>query len=162
LDKVEVYVKSLLNLIEYPPEPYEKIVIIVATSEGLSMWRIGRRLWAWITPMRNISRKGFEELYEKIPGPKPSFEDIWRLTGSNPRMLSMLYLAKWSVKSVAKLIVRSRAITKDFVSRWRQYLEEAVEDPDALIEEGVSEGLRHVLIEKNLIVYDMYSRNPDL
>jgi hypothetical protein len=30
LDKVEVYVKSLLNIIEYPPESYENIVIIVA------------------------------------------------------------------------------------------------------------------------------------
>jgi hypothetical protein len=34
--------------------------------------------------MWNMPRKGFEELYEKIPGPKPSFEEIWRLTGGNP------------------------------------------------------------------------------
>jgi len=36
LERAEVYVKSLLNLIEYPPEQYERIVIIVATSEGFS------------------------------------------------------------------------------------------------------------------------------
>jgi hypothetical protein len=90
LDKVEVYGKSLLNLIEYPPEPYERIVIIVATSEGLSRWRIGRHLWAWIIPMWNMGRKDFEELYEKIPGSKPSFDEVWRLTGGNPRTLSML------------------------------------------------------------------------
>jgi aspartate/methionine/tyrosine aminotransferase len=60
LDKVEVYVKSLLNLIEYPPESYENIVIIVATSKGLSRWRIGRHLWAEIKPVWNMSRRGFE------------------------------------------------------------------------------------------------------
>jgi hypothetical protein len=36
LDRAEAYVKMLLNLIEYPPESYENIVIIVATSESLS------------------------------------------------------------------------------------------------------------------------------
>jgi len=42
LDKAEMYTKILLNIIEYPPEPYEKIVIIATTSEGFSRWRIGR------------------------------------------------------------------------------------------------------------------------
>jgi len=51
LGRAEAYVKMLLNLIEYPPESYENIVIIVATSEGLSRWRIGRHRWAEITPM---------------------------------------------------------------------------------------------------------------
>jgi hypothetical protein len=36
LDKAEMYTKILLNIIEYPPESYEKIVIIVTTSEGFS------------------------------------------------------------------------------------------------------------------------------
>jgi len=44
LERAEMYVKSLLNLIEYPPEQYERIVIIVAASEGFSRWRIGRHL----------------------------------------------------------------------------------------------------------------------
>jgi hypothetical protein len=162
LERAEAYVKSLLNLIEYPPEPYERIVIIVATSEGLSRWRIGRHLWSWIIPMWNMSREGFEELYERIPGPKPGFEDVWRLTGGNPRMLTTLYLANWNANSVVEFIARSRAITKDFVSKWRRYLEKAVEDPDTLIDEEVPEELRRSLIEKNLIVYDMYSRSPDL
>ena len=34
LDKADIYVKSLLNLIEYPPRSYEKIVAIAVTSEG--------------------------------------------------------------------------------------------------------------------------------
>ena len=162
IEKSEAYVKALLNTIEYPPEPYEKIVIVAATSEGFSRWRIGRHLWAWIRPMWNMPRKGFEELYEKIPGPKPSFDEIWRLTGGNPRMLSMLYRARWSVDSVVEDIARPRGVTRDFVKRWRQYLVDIVEDPDALMERDVPDELKHALIEKNLIVYDLYSRNPEL
>jgi len=162
IEKSETYVKELLNIIEYPPESYENIVVIAATSEGLSRWRIGRHLWAWIMPMWNMSRKGFEELYEKIPKPKPDFDEIWRLTGGNPRMLSMFYQAKWSVDRVIEDIVRSRGVSKDFVIRWRQHLADAIEDPDTLMEKDAPEELKHVLIEKNLIVYDLYSRDSEL
>jgi len=37
-------VKSLLEIIEHPEESYEKIVAIVATSEGFSRFEIGRHL----------------------------------------------------------------------------------------------------------------------
>jgi len=33
----------LLNLIEYPPGEYEKIVVLVSSSEGVTRERIGRR-----------------------------------------------------------------------------------------------------------------------
>ncbi len=42
LDKAEIYIKSLLNLIEYPPRSYEREVVIVATNEGLIRREIGR------------------------------------------------------------------------------------------------------------------------
>ena len=50
LDKTSIYVKSLLNLIEYPPRSHEKIVAIAVTSEGLSRAEIGRHMWADIMP----------------------------------------------------------------------------------------------------------------
>jgi len=155
-------VKGLLELIEHPEESYERIVAIAATSEGLSRYEIGRHLWAWIRPMWNMPREGFEELYEKIPGPKPSFDEVWRLTGGNPRTLSMLYRARWGVDGVVEDITRSRGVTRDFVRKWMQYLADIVDDPDALMEKDVPEELKHALIEKNLIVYDLYSRNPEL
>jgi hypothetical protein len=77
-------------------------------------------------------------------------------------MLSMLYRAKWNVDSVVEDIAKSRGATRDFVRRWRQYLVDVVEDPDALMENDVPDKLKHILIEKNLIIYDMYSRNPEL
>lgn len=76
IEKSETYIKELLNIIEYPPESYDNIVVIAVTSEGLSRWRIGRHLWAWIRLMWNMSRKGFGELYERIPDPKPSFDEV--------------------------------------------------------------------------------------
>ena len=68
LDRAEIYVKSLLNLIEYPHASYEAIVSIVATSEGTTRSKIGRHLWALLKPMWNMSKSGFEELYERISG----------------------------------------------------------------------------------------------
>jgi hypothetical protein len=160
LDKAEMYTKMLLNIIEYPPEPYEKIVIIVATSEGFSRWRIGRHRWAVIRPMWNMSRKGFKELYERIPEPKPSFDEVWRLTGGNPEMLRTLYMNKWDVNMTLTDIVKAKRIHKGFVSRWRSWLEKAVEDPDTLWQsEDVPEELVNELIDRNLIVYDLYPRD---
>jgi hypothetical protein len=87
IDKAAKYVKALLGLVEYPPEGYEKIVVIAATSEGVSRWEIGRHRWAEITPIWNMGRRGFEELYEELPDPKQSFEEAWRLTGGTLKCL---------------------------------------------------------------------------
>jgi energy-coupling factor transporter ATP-binding protein EcfA2 len=166
LDRAEAYVKALLNTIEYPPEPYEKIVIIAATSEGFSRWRIGRHRWAWIMPIWNMSKKGFEELYNRISkrvsSPIPDLDTVWKLTGGNPDMLVLLYRAKWNIDKVVEVIAKSKGITKDFVKKWHQHLVEVVEDPDTLMERDFPEQFRNELIEKNLVIYDLYSRDPEL
>ena len=153
-------VKSLLELIEHPEESYERIVAIVATSEGLSRYEIGRHLWAELTPMWNMSRKGFEELYEELPNPKPSLDEVWRLTGGNPRALSMLYRAMWSTNLVISRLVVEKNLTPVFASRWRSWLEKAVEDPDALWDPNVSEELINELVSRNLILYFLHERSP--
>jgi len=160
LDKAAVYVKALLGLVEYPPEGYECIVTIATTSEGLSRREIGRHRWAELTPMWNMSRRGFEELYERLPEPKPRLEDAWRLTGGNPEMLARLYELKWDVDAVIVRLIRAKELTRDFVKRWRPHLERVVEDPQSLWEEDFPEGFREELIAKNLIVYNMYERDP--
>jgi energy-coupling factor transporter ATP-binding protein EcfA2 len=160
LDKAEIYVKSLLNLIEYPPKSYEKIVAIVVTSEGMTRKEIGRHRWASLRPMWNMSRKGFEELYEKIPGLKPEFEDIWKLTGGNPDMLSKLYQAEWNVNRIIDELIKSKEFTSSFIEKWKSWLEEAVKDPDILWRANVPDELVRELIAKNLIVHNMYDRDP--
>jgi energy-coupling factor transporter ATP-binding protein EcfA2 len=158
LDKAAMYVKSLLGLTEYPPEGCEKVVAIATTSEGLSRREIGRHRWAELTPMWNMSRRGFEELYEKIPGSKPSYDEVWRLTGGNPDALRRLYQASWSVEEVVSDLIEDKEITSSFVEMWRKTLEAAVEDPDSLWRTDAPEELVRELIAKNLVVYNMYGR----
>jgi hypothetical protein len=110
--------------------------------------------------MWNMSRKGFEELYEKIPGLKPEFEDIWKLTGGNPDMLSKLYQAEWNVNRIIDELIKSKEFTSSFIEKWKSWLEEAVKDPDILWRANVPDELVRELIAKNLIVHNMYDRDP--
>jgi len=160
LDAAAAYVKALLNLIEYPESRYEKIVVLVTTSEGASRREIGRHRWAHLAPMWNMSMEGFRQLYERIPGPKPPFEEVWRWTGGNPDMLRRLYEASWNVDKVVTAVAREKVLSSPFVARWRGWLEQAVENPDALWSPEASEELIDALEEKNLIIYNMYERDP--
>jgi energy-coupling factor transporter ATP-binding protein EcfA2 len=160
VDKAGIYVKSLLNLIEYPPRSYEGIVAVVATSEGVTRGEIGRHRWAHLTPMWNMAKEGFRQLYDKISRPKPPFEEVWRWTGGNPNLLLELYKRSWSVDAVVKALIRDKELTSSFIAKWRRWLEEAVEDPEVLWSPDAPEELIKQLTEKNLIVYNMYDRDP--
>ena len=158
LNQAATYVKGLLNTIEHPIYDYKNIVVLVATSEGVTRREIGRHRWADLTPMWNMSREGFEELYKQIPEPKPDVEEAWRLTGGNPGVLARLYEAKWDAGKTATKLASSKELTASFVEKWRRWLEEAVEDPDALWRADAPEELVGELVERNLIVYNMYDR----
>jgi hypothetical protein len=160
LDKAAAYVKGLLNTIEHPMYRYENIVVLVATSEGVSRREIGRHFWAELRPMWNMPKEGFQQLYNKMPEPKPPFEDVWRWTGGNPRMLGRLYSSGWAVERVAEDVIREKGLTAEFVRRWGRWLEEVVEDPEVLWAGGAPEELARELEARNLIVYNMYDRDP--
>jgi dephospho-CoA kinase len=154
------YVKSLLGLIEYPPESYERIVAVAATSEGLSRREIGRHRWAELKPMWNMPRKGFEELYEKLPGPKPDVEEAWRWIGGNPWALSLLYKTGWDVRAVVGELARRKLLVPFALSlspEERGWLAEAVEDPDTLFARERLP-LMDKLVELNLIVDSIEGR----
>jgi len=157
-------VKGLLELIEHPPESYERVVAIAATSEGLSRREIGRHLWAKIVPMWNMSRRGFEELYEKLPGPKPRLEDVWAVVGGNPRILAQLYESGWREDFVLAQLVDSKrldAFTSSLGDDEKRYLLEAIEDPDTLLtRERIP--LLDKLVELNLIVDTIPDRRQEL
>jgi hypothetical protein len=162
LDKAEIYVKSLLGLIEYPPASYEKIIAVVVTSEGITREGIGRHRWAELRAMWNMSREGFEELYEQIrkrtSGSIPGFEDVWMLTGGNPGMLAQLYRASWDINAVTTTLIEDRKLTSSFINKWRHWLEEAIRDPDILWSADTPEELVNELKARNLIIYNMHSR----
>jgi len=172
LDKAEIYVKRLLNFVEYPPEGLEKAVIIVGSSEGATKTRVGRHSWADIYLVWNMSKEGFRELYDQIPGEKPPFEEAWKLTGGNPRVLRDLYLSGWSLEEAAEKSVTGRGLKKvigDLTESQRRILVESVEDPDMLYrrlrEAQTKEVKRRIselidrLVELNLIVDDVSIRS---
>jgi hypothetical protein len=105
-----------------------------------------------------MPKEGFRQLYDKVPGQKPPFEDVWRLTGGNPDMLSKLYLANWDKDAVVAQLIKEKKLTPDFIARWRDWLGRVVEDPEALWSPDVPEELINQLVERNLIVYNIYER----
>ncbi len=156
-----MYVKALLNLIEYPPERYERIVTIAATSEGMSLHEIGRHSWSDTAPMWNMGREGFEQLYEQIPGNKPDFDHAWRLTGGNPRTLERLYERDWNTDEAINSLIKEKGLSHAFIRRWRDHLKEAINDPDYLWFNAPEE-LINELVERNLIVYFLLERRQGL
>jgi len=165
LNQAEIYVKALLNLIEWPPKEYEKIVVLVTSSEGVTWERIGRHNWADIFVMWNISRGGFEELYKLLPDPKPALEEVWRLVGGNPRYLERLFAVGWSTEKIVENIVETRRIAELVGSLSETELEilgEALEDPDVMLKRyREAEHLLRRLIEANMVLR-IRRRDPDV
>ena len=162
LGKASIYIKGLLGLIEYPPRSYERVIAIATTSEGVSRREIGRHRWADLLLMWNMPREGFKQLYDQLPGEKPLFDDVWRLTGGNPKLLAELYKVRWDVEVVIKKIIDRKRLDVFIASlsdAEREFLTRAIEDPDFLLRrEGVS--ILDKLIDLNLIVDTIPERNP--
>jgi energy-coupling factor transporter ATP-binding protein EcfA2 len=164
LNQAAGYVKGLLNTIEHPLYDYERMVVIVATSEGVTRREIGRHRWAELKPMWNMSRRGFEELYKQIPEPKPDVEEAWRITGGNPWILAQLHQAKWDADGVVKSLIASKnldTLALTLSPEEREWLRQAVEDPDTLLAREKLP-LIEKLVELNLIVDAITYRDPPL
>ncbi len=159
LDKAERYTKVLLNLIEYPPGDYENIVILVSSSEGVTQEKIGRHRWAGMYTMWNICKEGFRQLYNKLLGEKPEFEQVWKLTGGNPWILAALAERAWNVDLVINELIRARGIDRMILElnvNEVEILREALDDPDIIarrLKEEVTRNLERKLIEHNLIMF---------
>ena len=167
VERAELLVKRFLNLIEYPPGEYDRIAVIVASSEGVTRDRLGRHRWAAIYSIWNMPRDGFDELYDQIPGAKPDVEYAWRVTGGNPALLARLYAADWRVDQVLESIVEEKGLV-ELVSRlddrMLSVLREAVRDPDVLFHRGGEAHvyrLRSLLLEYNLVSW-VPRRTPHL
>ena len=165
LDRAKTYVKTLLNLIEYPPASYERIAVLVSSSEGITQERIGRHSWAEIFVLWNMGRREFEKLYEELPERGIDFDKVWRFVGGNPRYLERLFKAKWRVGKVIDDLVEDRRILElihSLSSTEKQVLKEAIENPDILLERyGEVKNLVYRLIERNLIIR-LKRRSPDV
>ena len=160
LGEAAKYVKALLGVIEYPPASYERVVAVIATSEVVTKREIGRHRWAYLTPMWNMPREGFRQLFDQIPGEKPLFEEVWKITGGNPKLLGELYEAGWDVNRVVGRLIKGRGLVPGFIDKWRPWLKKAVEDPDVLWSPEAPMQLIEELEAKNLIMYFLPERDP--
>jgi Archaeal ATPase. len=163
LDKA-AYVKGLLNMIEHPQYKYENMVVLVATSEGVSRREIGGIGGPASCPCGIWRGTAFCSCMKKILGPKPPFEEAWRLAGGNPNTLVELYKAGWDVDEVAKRLIVSKGLSSFVRSLGREVREllwRAVEDPDPLLSpEGVP--LLERLIDINVLIDSITYRDPPL
>ncbi|ADM28493.1 ATPase [Ignisphaera aggregans DSM 17230] len=163
LDKAEIYTKILLNLIEYPPGEYEKIVVLVSSSEGVTRSRIGRHRWADILIMWNISRDGFKQIYDVVPGSKPPFEDVWNITGGNPEMLERIFEFGWDVDRLVERIIVAKNLVRTIAGLGVEelsLLKQALDDPDIIfrsLKDRFAQSLLNRLIELNLVI-EIYER----
>ena len=99
-----------------------------------------------------------------MPGDKPPFEEVWRATGGNPRLLGELYEAGWDVNGVVKRILERKRIS-EFIKALRddekEILRKALEDPDVLFtREDIP--LMNKLVDMNLIMDTIPERGPQL
>jgi len=165
LNQAEIYVKALLNLIEWPPKEYEKIVVLVTSSEGVTWERIGRHRWADIFVMWNMGREGFRQLYDLLPEPKPPFEEVWRIVGGNPDYLEKLFVSKWNAEKIVENLAETRKIAElvgNLSKTELEMLEEALEDPDVMLRRyREAENLLRRLIEANMVLR-IRRRDPDV
>jgi hypothetical protein len=80
------------------------------------------------------------------------------LTGGNPALFSRLCQVNWSVDAIVYALIEDKGITPSFTSKWRSWLEGAIEDPDILWSPDTPRELIDELVERNLIVYNMHRR----
>ncbi|WP_374119583.1 hypothetical protein [Pyrobaculum sp. 3827-6] len=109
-----------------------------------------------------MSAEGFRQLYDRVPGEKPAFGDVWRLTGGNASALAKPYEVGWSSPAVVEDVSARGRVTRSFVEKWRSWLERGVEDPDVLWSGDVPEELIDELVERNLVIFHLANRDSRL
>lgn len=166
--EASLYAKSALNLIEHPPGDYDRIVVLIAASEGVSRRELGRHTWASLRILWNMGYEGFKTLYGEVSeliGGGVGVEEAWTATGGNPRLLGALIEREWSIDEVVEEIITGRALEALARRReWRSLLEEALENPDILAENYQEEvnALLTELVKLNMIVENLPPRKEAL
>ncbi len=161
INRIEWYVKQLYELIWKITDRYEvkNVLIIVTTSEGLSLDIVMRHTHSHIKMLWNLDEEAFKELSIKLNPPRASLaEAAWVITGGNPRALIEIALDynwdinKWLVDLKYRLL---RVVEKIKHEQLTKQLELVLEDIDLIYEEQSKKigKLRTMLIEENLIIY---------
>ncbi len=133
LEDVDRYTKSLYEWIGYLHERYDvgNVAVILSTSEGVSKRILSRHTYVDIELLWNLPRDGFEELIEQLDPPKGvDIDELWMLTGGNPRALIEVARLNWSTKAWMNRVFEAR-IRRVLHLVNREKLAHLVEDPDS-------------------------------
>lgn len=133
LDYVDRYTKSLYEWIGYLHERYGvgNTAIILSTSEGVSKRVLSRHTYVDVELLWNLPRDGFAELVEQLNPPHSvDAEELWMLTGGNPRALIEVAHLGWDTRLWMDRVYEARVRRVLHVLE-RGRLEMLVEDPDS-------------------------------
>jgi len=150
IDMIEIYTKNLLTLLE---ELYalkaSSVSIIATTSEGASCAIVAKHNYVRLRQIWNLDKDSTHELLAKLNAPQKVWDDVWRLTGGNPRSIVELWRRKWKIDEWIKEVeISLRIIIRQLDKSERRFLKTVVTNVDAVQE---LPQLRRALIENNLI-----------
>ncbi len=145
VERAEAYTKRLYGLVHRLYEAgASSVLVVAATSEGLSRRRLARHGYLVPSMMWNMPLEGFRELVGQVEA-RLGFEALWRLLGGNPRGLSQLATLGWSVERMLQLLVEER-VSPAAERVGLEALARLVADPDSDPEAAM------VLEEYNLVM----------
>ncbi len=151
LEIIETYAKNLLNLLEELYSLNAKSVFILATtSEGLSRKLLARHNYVRLRELWNLSLEAAQELLKVLKSPSFIRNDMWLLTGGNPRSIVELWRKNWSIKMWLDEIKFSiKPLIEDLMKKFKIDLKRIIKNIDEVLEYPT---LREKLINANLIV----------
>jgi len=133
LENVDRYTKSLYEWIGYLHEKFEvsNVAIILTTSEGVSKRELSKHTYVDLRMLWNLSREGFEELVQQLDQLRNvDVEELWILTGGNPRALIDIARRGWNVERWMEYLYEGK-IRRAMHLVGREKLRSLAEDPDS-------------------------------
>jgi len=153
IENVDKYTKTLYEWIGHLHEEFDvnRVLFIITTSEGISKRILSRHTYVHIYMTWNLPREGFEKLVKETKAPV-DHNELWRLTGGNPRALIEIAQFNWNIDKWINYLTERRVLpTIHGIEKVR--LESIVKDPDSdwgtamkLEERGLMIELSHTLV----------------
>ncbi len=162
LNNVARYTKMLYEWINYLHTNFNvsTVLFILTTSEGESKRELYRHTYVHAYMMRNLPKKGLEELAKQLEAPI-DIEALWKLTGG-PRAIIDLAVHNWNVDNWMKYI--ERKVTSTVRNIDLRELKTLVEDPDSNWRIAIKLEERGLMMELNraLVIGEEPKPNPEL
>lgn len=131
LENVDRYTKMLYEWISWRAPSYRvgNLLVLVTTSEGISKRVLARHTYVDIYMLWNLDLEGYREFVEQLnPHQKP--EDLYTVTGGNPRLTIEVARYGWSIERVMNMYRDRIASTVKDLQIDRAKLKALAKDPD--------------------------------